>query len=67
MMDKTDRILTGIIWFLVGVFISVCFVLIWNPGEIYYRQGQIDALTGKVEYELKSNPDSTVTWYRKGQ
>ena len=27
-----------------------------------YKQGQIDALTGKIKYELKTNPDSTKTW-----
>ena len=27
-----------------------------------YKQGQVDALTGKIKYELKTNPDSTKTW-----
>lgn len=30
-----------------------------------YRQGQIDALTGKVKYELVVQPDSTRTWEKK--
>lgn len=30
-----------------------------------YRQGQIDALTGNVVYELVEHPDGTKTWERK--
>ena len=27
-----------------------------------YRQGQIDALSGNIKYELITNPDSSRTW-----
>jgi len=27
-----------------------------------YKQGQIDYHNGIIKYELKTNPDSTVTW-----
>lgn len=30
-----------------------------------YKHGQIDALTGKIKYELVTNPDSTKTWEEK--
>ncbi len=33
--------------------------------EKYYKQGQIDALNGKVKYELKRNADQTYTWEAK--
>jgi hypothetical protein len=29
-----------------------------------YKQGQIDALTGKVQYKLVAMPDSTKVWER---
>lgn len=32
---------------------------------IGYQRGQIDALNGKVCYELRTNPDKTVEWVRK--
>ncbi len=28
----------------------------------YYKQGQIDALTGKINYHLVTKPDSTRVW-----
>ena len=27
-----------------------------------YKQGQVDALTGKINYKLTTAPDSTKTW-----
>ena len=30
----------------------------------FYRQGQIDTLTGKIHYELITHDDSTRTWER---
>jgi len=33
----------------------------------YYKQGQIDAMTGKAMYELKVMPDSTKIWVEKGE
>ena len=35
--------------------------------EIGYRQGQIDAVTGCVRYELVVHPDSTRTWEEKSE
>lgn len=29
-----------------------------------YKQGQIDAITGKVNYQLQTNPDKTVEWVK---
>lgn len=34
-------------------------------GEIQYKQGQIDALTGNVKYELETQKDSTTIWVKK--
>ncbi len=30
--------------------------------EIEYKRGQIDALTGHIKYELKTQPDRSVEW-----
>lgn len=48
--------------------VSICLLtLIINGGyDMGYRQGQIDALTGNVKYELVTKPDKTVVWDRKG-
>lgn len=35
-------------------------------GETQYKQGQIDALTGQVKYELETKKDSTTSWVEKG-
>jgi hypothetical protein len=34
-------------------------------GEDKYRQGQIDALSGKVYYELAKQADGSVIWTKK--
>lgn len=30
-----------------------------------YKQGQIDALSGSIEYELRENKDGSKTWEEK--
>jgi len=30
--------------------------------NIYYKKGQVDALTGNIKYELIENPDQTREW-----
>ena len=46
--------------------LSVGFFLVAVLGKVYaiseYKRGQIDALTGHVKYELKTQPDKTVEW-----
>lgn len=34
-------------------------------GETQYKQGQVDALTGNVKYELQTQKDSTTVWVEK--
>ena len=51
--------------FIVGVFIGFVFTLIlivWQVGPHNYKRGQVDALTGKVKYEMVVHEDSTLTW-----
>jgi hypothetical protein len=53
------------------IFIAVTVVFInsmitfWPEYTDSYKQGQIDALSGKVIYELKTQPNGEKTWKRK--
>lgn len=44
-----------------GLFIMT-FAILGLVVAKSYKQGQVDALTGKVKYELVVNADSTKTW-----
>ncbi len=56
--NKWNKIaaITGIISLFTFVYINkiIC--------ENNYKQGQIDALTGHIKYELKTQPDRSVEW-----
>ena len=44
-----------------GFFIAMCVsIFISQPNE--YRKGQIDAINGKICFELKKQEDSTIRW-----
>jgi hypothetical protein len=48
---------------LCGIFVMAGIVLFSTEvSDESYKQGQVDALTGKVKYELVVNADSTKTW-----
>lgn len=54
--------------FLAGLFLGVMAIgglLECTGGGRFYKEGQIDALTGIVKYELVWNPDSTREWKAK--
>lgn len=64
-MKTTDFfivLITGIVIGIVAVSIFFLFVACPLNKETSYKQGQIDALIGKVKYELVTQPDSTRTW-----
>lgn len=50
---------------LMGFFLFGLTIWSLDIFDTAYREGQIDALTGKVKYELKTNSDSTKTWEYK--
>lgn len=54
MWDMISGIIIGMI---LGIFFMTLFV-----SDKMYKKGQVDALTGKVKYELMVNDDSTRTW-----
>ena len=50
-------------WFFVGVFVGILlFLFVAKVSDSTYADGQIDALTGKIHYELVTHPDSTRSW-----
>ena len=56
--SNTENIAIGFLWgLLIGVVLGI-----WLTDEVNYRAGQIHALTGKIEYELVTHPDSTRSW-----
>lgn len=40
-------------------------LLAFGVDTTLYKQGQIDAINGKIMYELKQQPDGTTAWERK--
>jgi uncharacterized membrane protein YdjX (TVP38/TMEM64 family) len=62
-MRDSDLGWSFIIGLFIGMIIGVILLsMIFNPTEIGYKRGQIDALIGNIKYELVINPDSTRTW-----
>lgn len=55
--------------FIWGCVFGACFLglisIITEDSTRLYRQGQIDALTGKVVYELKKQSDGSTAWVKK--
>lgn len=46
-------------WFMIGIVVTLLiFMYVVDP----YKQGQVDALTGNVKYELVTQDDSTRVW-----
>ena len=42
----------------------VMFLIMMASMEDWYKTGHIDALTGKIKYNLVTKPDSTKVWER---
>jgi len=61
-MDTFFKVMGGA-W--MGIIMLATLDYFFPEGSSGYRQGQIDAINGKVMYELKTNPDKTVEWVKK--
>lgn len=57
----------------VGFIVGICAgavllsIIIFLTGSTYvdgYKDGQVEALTGKVKYELVEHKDKTISWER---
>lgn len=55
--------------FIIGIILGAAVIVISSgifvENTMPYKAGQIDALSGKVLYELKDQPDGTRIWVRK--
>ena len=58
--EESDTKGIGIVVIVLNLFVFFVFCILLE--EYGKKQGQIEALTGKVRYELVTNPDSTKTW-----
>lgn len=56
------RILFGV-W--CGIMMTIGVISLFYEYGHPYKQGQIDAVTGKMQFELKQQSDGTVKWERK--
>lgn len=61
-----------VLGFIFGFAIAVVVVFVFQSASGCnrmdgYKDGQIDALTGKVKYHLVVNPDSTREWKEVGK
>lgn len=42
------------------VFVTLSYIYQWGT----YKEGQIDALNGKINYELKCQEDNSIEWVK---
>lgn len=49
----------------VGILIFVVGSVVFQEHTSNYKHGQIDAINGKILFELKQQPDGTTAWTRK--
>lgn len=48
-----------------GMLLLTMILTVSSEHSVIYKQGQVDALTGKVKFHLVENPDGTKEWKRK--
>ncbi len=49
--------------FVIGYISALAMLItVGIESEMGYKRGQIDALTGHIKYELKTQPDRSVEW-----
>lgn len=63
MKDNTG--IAFVIGLVSGLAILVLTIVFFPQYSVLYKRGQIDALNGKVLFELKQQPDGTTKWIRK--
>jgi len=63
---NTDDIRFGLfLGFFAGIVVFVALSMIFYEHTALYKRGQVDALSGKVVFELKKQEDGSVLWERK--
>lgn len=61
----SEGVLGIIVGILVGAFFVIGLSLTFPEQTKIYKQAQIDALNGKILFELKKQEDGSVVWERK--
>lgn len=60
------KVEAGLLGFLLGVVCGMLLIaLLEELFDETYKDGQIDALSGKIKYELVRHDNHTVTWEPK--
>lgn len=60
---------SNLIWCVLSYVAILLFIIMMMVilNDLSYKKGQIDALSGKAKYELKTQSDSTRVWVKKGE
>lgn len=61
----SDTIISLFCGFVIGIVSAFCITFSFGEYTQVYKQGQIDALSGKVLFELKKQEDNSIIWIRK--
>lgn len=61
----TEDLIAQMLFMIVGIMIGLTIGMAIpdkQKEKLKYKEGQIDALNGKVKYELKENDDKEIVW-----
>ena len=62
---KNNKELYQLVFLLIiSILVSIGYCVL-DINEYSYKQGQIDAINGKIKYELVKQPDGTTEWKEK--
>lgn len=65
-MKKSDDFICYTYFGLMASFAVMCFLcIIFNTIDDNYKKGQIDAINGKIKYELKKTENGESVWVEK--
>ena len=64
-MNDEDNWIIFFMGFFLGALLFMITLLAYETDTTLYKHGQIDAINGKIMYELKQQPDGTTVWERK--
>lgn len=60
-----NYIITFLFGFVIGLIINIVIGYYIPEYTTLYKMGQVDAINGKIQYQLKTNPDNTREWIKK--
>lgn len=63
-MESSSFLPGAFLGFIAGVAAALFVLINWPVGSAPYKQGQIDAINGKIRYELVKQKNGSVVWER---